>query len=404
MPPLDIESSAGFFTRSQRIIERTEPEHLKGNNVILAAGGTGGHLFPAFALAEELLRRGYVIALMTDMRGGKFDSDFPARTVYRVPSATLSSRSLPGLSRTAMDLLRGVIAAHRIMARTSPKAVFGFGGYPTFPPLVAAWFCRVPFAIHEQNAVMGRANRMLAPMAKFIATSFEPTAYIKPAHGHKVRLTGNPVRKLVAGYSDVPYQPPDGVGPLKLLIFGGSQGARYFSDTVPEALRRLDESLRGRLRVVQQCREEDLERVRASYEKAGINAELAAFFGDLPARIANAHLIIARAGASTVAELAALARPSILVPLPHSLDNDQLQNATRLQESGGAWCIAQAELTPERLAAELGRLFHEPVSLKKAAAGAKAAGRLDAANRLADLTEELVSSHQAGAGKEDTKK
>lgn len=358
---------------------------------MLAAGGTGGHLFPAFSLADELVRRGYIVDLMTDMRGGKFDADFPARTIYRIPSSTLSGRSPPALARTMAELLRGVVVAHRILGRVSPKAVFGFGGYPTFPPLVAAWLRRIPVAVHEQNAVVGRANRMLAPLVKFVAISFDPTARIKAAHAHKIHLTGNPVRELVADSSKVPYELPRENGPIKLLVFGGSQGARFFADTVPDALSLLDEDLRARLSVVQQCREEDLQRVQLAYKQGGITADLAAFFGDLPARISDAHLIVARAGASTVAELAVLGRPSVLVPLPHSLDNDQLQNATRLQESGGAWCMRQADLSPRNLASELDRLFRQPELLEKAAQAAKAVGQPDAANRLADLAEELVS-------------
>ena len=360
---------------------------------MLAAGGTGGHLFPAYALAEELMRRGYIVDLMTDLRAGKFEGDFPARKIYRVPSATLTSRSPWGLIRTVAEILRGTIAAYGILGRVSPEAIFGFGGYPTFPPLIAARLRGIPAGVHEQNAVIGRANRMVTSLVKNIATSFEPTARITAAHAKKVRLTGNPVRNLVADSSGIPYQPPQETGPLKLLVFGGSQGARYFSDTVPDALRLMDEPLRQRLKIVQQCREEDLERVRSAYAQAGITAELAAFFGDLPARIAAAHLVIARAGASTVAELAVLGRPSILVPLPHSLDNDQLQNATRLQETGGAWCIQQADLEPQRLAGELDRLFGQPELLEKAAHAARAEGRPDAAKRLADLAEDLVSLH-----------
>ena len=244
--------------------------------------------------------------------------------------------------------------------------------------------------MHEQNAVLGRANRMLARHMSAIATSFEHTKFVDEAMAAKCRFTGNPVRSLVIEQASRPYQAPDHSGPISLLVFGGSQGARYFSESVPPALKLLPEALRARIRLVQQAREEDLGTVTAQYAAAGINAEVAPFFKDLPARMAASHLVIARAGASSVAELAVLGRPSILVPLPHALDNDQLQNATRLAESGGAWCIEQKVLTPERLAAEIAGIVQDPERLTLAAAAAKSAGRPDAVMRLADLVEELA--------------
>lgn len=363
--------------------------------VLLAAGGTGGHLFPAFALAEELARRGIAVDLVTDMRGDRYGTGFPARAIHRIPSATLTGKSPIAVARTALTLGRGILAARRLMKRIRPAAVVGFGGYPSFPPLVAARLLGIPSALHEQNAILGRANRMLARHATTIATSFLETKLLDGPLKAKARFTGNPVRDAVIAVSDIPYPALVPGEPLQLLVFGGSQGARYFSDTVPPALALLDNQSKGRLRVVQQAREEDIARVKEAYAAAGIGAEVAAFFKDLPARMSASHLVIARAGASSVAELTAIGRPSILVPLPHSLDNDQLQNATRLAESGGCWCIEQRDLSSERLAGEIGRLLAGADELKAAAAAAKRAGRPDAVKRLADLVEELAGKTPA---------
>lgn len=359
-------------------------------SILLAAGGTGGHLFPAFALAEELGRRGYAIDLATDMRGDRYGTGFPARAVHQLPSATLASKSPVAIAKTGLTLSRGILAARSLLKTLRPAAVVGFGGYPSFPPLLAARLANIPTALHEQNAVLGRANRMLAKRMTAIATSFEQTKFIDGTLAPKCRFTGNPVRLAVLAEAARPYQAPDSTGPISLLVFGGSQGARYFSESLPPALEKLPEALRRRIHLVQQAREEDASAVKAHYASAGITADVAPFFKDLPARMAASHLVIARAGASSVAELAVLGRPSILVPLPHALDNDQLQNATRLAESGGAWCIEQKVLTPERLALEIAGILQDPQCLVRAAAAAKAAGRPDAVVRLADLVEELA--------------
>jgi UDP-N-acetylglucosamine--N-acetylmuramyl-(pentapeptide) pyrophosphoryl-undecaprenol N-acetylglucosamine transferase len=358
---------------------------------MLAAGGTGGHLFPAYALSEELHRRGYVVDLITDLRGDRYGSDFPAREVYRVPSATLAAKTPLAAAKTTWTLSRGLAHALGVMRRVRPGAVVGFGGYPTFPPLLAAKLTRIPTALHEQNAVLGRANRMLARRVDAIATSFERTSLLNGSMIAKAHYTGNPVRDIVIAASANSYTVPRPGDRFELLVFGGSQGAKFFSDTVPEAVAALADDLRGRLHVTQQARDEDLDRVRAAYETAGISATVAPFFRDLPQRIADAHLVIGRAGASTVAELTVIGRPAILVPLPHALDNDQLQNATRLAEAGGGWAIAQRDLTPERLKHEIERLARDQATLLLAAEAAKSQGRPDAVIRLADLVEDLVS-------------
>lgn len=354
-------------------------------SVMLAAGGTGGHLFPAFALAEELQRRDVAVDLITDMRGDRYGSGFPARTVYQVPSATLASRTASDVAKTTLALARGTRAAFAILGQVKPRCVIGFGGYPTFPPLVAARMRGIPTALHEQNSVLGRANKMLAKRVTAIATSFENTKYLDGASAAKANLTGNPVRQSVITAAQRSYEPPLPGGTIRILVFGGSQGARYFSDAVPPALIELPDEVRARLVITQQAREEDLDRVRSAYERSGIDADIAPFFKDLPDRMAEAHLVIGRAGASTVAELTAMGRPAILVPLPHALDNDQLNNALRLAESGGGWCLEQKNLTAERLADEIERLVAAPNVLAAAAEAAKKAGRPDAVARLADF-------------------
>ena len=365
------------------------------STVMLAAGGTGGHLFPAFALAEELGRRGHAVDLATDMRGDRYGTGFPARAIHQIPSATLAGRDPLSVTRTALTLTRGIAAAYKLLGSVRPAAVVGFGGYPSFPPLLAARMRGIPTALHEQNAVLGRTNRMLAARVDVIATSFDRVKLLDGDLAKKARFTGNPVRRTVIDAAAATYAPPSPAEPLRLVVFGGSQGARFFSDAMPPALAALPPPLRNRLEVVQQAREEDLVRVREAYSAAGIAAEIAPFFKDLPQRLARAHLVVARAGASTIAELTVLGRPAILVPLPHALDNDQLHNATRLAESGGAWCIEQKVLTPERLRGELERLLSQPDVLATAAAAAGAAGRPDAVERLADLVEELMGRGRA---------
>jgi UDP-N-acetylglucosamine--N-acetylmuramyl-(pentapeptide) pyrophosphoryl-undecaprenol N-acetylglucosamine transferase len=357
---------------------------------MLAAGGTGGHLFPAYALAEVLTRRGFAVDLVTDHRGDRYGTGFPARNVYSVPSGTGGNAIKAAFA--AIQLSRGVAAAHKLLGEVKPSVVLGFGGYPTFPPLLAAKLRGIATIVHEQNAILGRANRMLSSRVDAIATSFATTQGIDGPLLAKVHHTGNPVRAIVIEAARKFYWRPEPSQPFNLLVFGGSQGARYFSDAVPPALALLAPSLRQRLRITQQAREEDIARVKAAYAASGITAEVAAFFKDLPARMAASHLVLGRAGASTVAELTVIGRPSILVPLPHSLDNDQLHNAQRLAESGGGWCIEQKDLSAERLAAELEALMARPGALNAAAIAAKAQGRPDAVERLADVVVALMMS------------
>jgi UDP-N-acetylglucosamine--N-acetylmuramyl-(pentapeptide) pyrophosphoryl-undecaprenol N-acetylglucosamine transferase len=362
--------------------------------VLLAAGGTGGHLFPAEALAAALARRGITVDLATDARGGRYGGQFPARQVHVIPSETVRARNPIALVRTRALLGFGLLKAHLVLSRIRPTAVIGFGGYPTVPPLLAATQRKIPTLIHEQNAVMGRANRLLAPRVSAIATSFSGVLDAEPRLAAKATRTGNPVRlAVIAAASAFSAPEPDGL--LRVLVFGGSQGARIMSDVVPPALEALDTALRTRLLLAQQAREEDLTRVRAIYERLAIAAEVAPFFPDLPARIAAAHLIVSRSGAGTVAELAAIGRPSILVPLPGALDQDQFANAGVLDAAGGALRLPQDAFTPGRLAAEITRLASAPEKLVAMAAAARAQGALDAAEQLADLVQATIRRGRA---------
>ncbi len=353
--------------------------------VLLAAGGTGGHLFPAEALADALAGRGLTVELVTDARAERYGKRFPARQTHVIASETLRGRNLVALARTGAIMSLALLRAAILLRRIKPAVVVGFGGYPTLAPVLAATWRRIPTVIHEQNAVMGRANKLLAPRVSAIATSFPGVLDAAPALAAKATPTGNPVRPAVIAAATMPFPALASDGLLRLLVFGGSQGARIMSQIVPAALARLDQALRIRLLVAQQARGEDLAEVRESYGRRNISAEVAAFFPDLPARIAAAHLVVSRSGASTVAELAAIGRPAILVPLPHALDQDQQANAAVLERAGGAIRLRQDDFTPQRLAAEITALAAEPHRLSAMAAAAKSAGAIDAAERLADL-------------------
>ena len=353
--------------------------------VLLAAGGTGGHLFAAEALAEALSRRGTSVALATDHRAERYGKTFPARDIHVIASATVRGRNPLSLARTAAMLGIGTMQGLRLLARMRPAAVVGFGGYPTIPPVLAATLRKIPTVIHEQNAVLGRANRFLAPRVDAIATSFAGVLDREGKLNAKATRTGNPVRPAVIAAAATPYAAPETTGPIRLVVFGGSQGARIMADIVPPAVERLARQLQARLAVVQQAREEDLARVTDIYARAKVAAEVAPFFADLPARIASSHIVVARSGASTVAELAAIGRPAILVPLPHALDQDQSANAGVLERAGGAMRLRQDDFTPDRLAAEITALASAPQKLVAMAAAARSQGATDAAERLADL-------------------
>jgi UDP-N-acetylglucosamine--N-acetylmuramyl-(pentapeptide) pyrophosphoryl-undecaprenol N-acetylglucosamine transferase len=359
--------------------------------IVLTAGGTGGHVFPAEALAAELLNRGYNLALITDRRGQAFGGTLGQLTTYRIRAGGIAGRGLTARVGAFAELGIGFLQARQLLHGVKPAAVVGFGGYASVPTMLAASFAHLPTVLHEQNAVLGRANRLLAPRATRIATSFAHVKHLSPAWGRKVVRTGMPVRAPIIALRDSAYPPLAEDQPARLLVLGGSQGARILSEIVPAALARLPAPLRRRIDVSQQCRPEDLDAVRQAYAGTGIAATLESFFHDVPERLAGAHLVIARSGASTVAELTAIGRPAILVPYPHAIDDHQTANAHAVDEIGGGWLIPQTAFTPESLAARLESLFALPSSLIKAAACAQAAGTPDAAAQLADLVAGLVT-------------
>jgi UDP-N-acetylglucosamine--N-acetylmuramyl-(pentapeptide) pyrophosphoryl-undecaprenol N-acetylglucosamine transferase len=356
--------------------------------ILLAAGGTGGHLFPAEALGHELKQRGYSVHLVTDSRAERFAGKFPADEVHVVPSGTFGSKNPIAVIRTSWKLWTGLRAARRLIARLKPVAVVGFGGYPTVPPLMASTALGVPTMIHEQNAVMGRANKALAKRVQAIAGGFLPET--EGPFANKTVTTGNPVRPAVLAASSVPYVASRDGEPFRLVVFGGSQGAQFFSSAVPTALSLLDPEERARLVVTQQARPEDQGRVNSCFAKLKAPAEISPFFANMAERLASAHLVICRSGASTVSEIAVIGRPSILVPYPYALDHDQAANAAALVATGGAQVVAQSELSPDRLSSMISAAMKEPDRLEKMAAAAKQAGKPNAAVALADLVEAIA--------------
>ncbi|MGP8232330.1 MAG: undecaprenyldiphospho-muramoylpentapeptide beta-N-acetylglucosaminyltransferase [Methylovirgula sp.] len=357
--------------------------------VLVAAGGTGGHLFPAEALAKELSARGIAVELVTDRRGKQYDGDFSARAVHVISSATPSGGSLLARAKAVLTLLGGTIAALWLIGRKRPAAVVGFGGYPSVPPVFAATLLRVPTILHEQNAVMGRANRFLAARVDAVAHGFPTLKGLGSGIRAQTYHTGNPVRPSVLAAARVPYRVPDD-GTFDLLVTGGSQGARVMADIVPPAVALLSPQERVGLRIVQQARGEDQARVTKAYQDLAVAAEVLPFFSDLPARVAAASLVIARAGASTVSELAVIGRPSILVPFPHALDQDQAANAEELAATGAAQVVRETEFTPQWLDAALRAARQNPEGLASRAAAAQKAGIDDAAKRLADLVTNIA--------------
>jgi UDP-N-acetylglucosamine--N-acetylmuramyl-(pentapeptide) pyrophosphoryl-undecaprenol N-acetylglucosamine transferase len=353
---------------------------------VLAAGGTGGHLIPAFALGQELLDRGHHVALITDARGAKIPGCPEKIATHILPAGriTKSPRSwLPGVRAIA----QGRTMARRLYASFEPSAVIGFGGYPAFPALLGAFAEKIPTIIHEQNAVLGRVNRFTAGQVNAIATAYPDVLRLSPRYGGKVHLVGNPVREEVLALRDAPYPPLLADGIFRVLVTGGSQGATILSDIVPDGLARLPLDLRRRLQVTQQCREEDIEAVRHAYAAHDIPAELATYLPDLPERLGWAHMVIARAGASTVAELTCAGRPAILVPLPSATDDHQSYNVKEMVAAGGARAIAQPAFTAVELAKQIQKIALEPGALENAAKAAKSCGRPNAVSDLADLVE-----------------
>lgn len=356
----------------------------KKRPILLAAGGTGGHVFPAEALAEELVMRGERVHLITDKRFTQYISGDYLSEIHTITTGR-NRGGLLGLLSAVLLMLAGVAQAMLVMLKIRPKAVIGFGGYPSFPSVMAAYILRIPTIIHEQNAVLGRANRKLLPYVRVVATSFAHTLMIDERNKHKLVWTGNPVRSSIRALAHLPYPELKADGSLNILVIGGSQGASVFSQIVPSAIASLPASHRERVRIDQQCRAEDMEVAQAAYRQLGVSANLATFFSDIPLKLANTHLVISRAGASSLTELAIAGRPAILVPLPSAMDNHQHINATAFEEAGGGWLMAQDGFTAAALSARIETFLGLPSTLVEAAKKVKSLGNIHAVEHLADV-------------------
>ncbi|HEY0926896.1 undecaprenyldiphospho-muramoylpentapeptide beta-N-acetylglucosaminyltransferase [Brevundimonas sp.] len=352
---------------------------------VVAAGGTGGHMFPAEALSRELAARGWRIVLATDHRGEQYAHSFPAEERLALDAATGSGPV--GMAKAGVAILKGVGQARAALTRLDAAVVVGFGGYPSAPALLAALSQKRPTLVHEQNAVLGRTNRWLAPYVGAIASSFPNLQKVPETVQGRVTLVGNPVRPDIRALYDRPFAAPVDGGPIHVLVTGGSQGARILSETAPRALAALPDAIRSRLKVQQQSRPETLESARQIYLEAGIDAEVAPFFRDMAARLSAAHLVIGRAGASTCSELAVAAVPSLLIPLKIAMDDHQRFNAASLADAGGAEVMLEDAVTVEAMTASLAAILSDPARLSAMSAGARAAALPDATARLADMVE-----------------
>ena len=353
---------------------------------VLAAGGTGGHILPAFALASELERRGHHVALITDERGAQIPGKPDFLTAHILPAGRFGRNPLQWL-KGARAVWEGRRMALRLFRNFQPSAVVGFGGYPSFPAILGSTAAGIPTIVHEQNAVLGRVNRFFAGRVDAIATAYPDVQRLDKAHDGKTYLVGNPVRAEVLALREEPFPAYGEDGLLRVLVTGGSQGARILSQVVPDGLAMLPPAIRQRLQVTQQCRPEDLDAVRERYRSHGIPAELATYFEDMQARLADTHLFIGRAGASTIAELTAVGRPAILIPLPIATDDHQAFNAREMAKAGGARMVRQERFESEELARQISVLADDPQGLANAAHAAWNCGRPKAVEDLADLVE-----------------
>ena len=365
--------------------------------VIVAAGGTGGHMVPAHAVGERLRAHGYDVALMTDERGLRYPGLFEGVPRHVLDSGTLNG-GIKGKVAALRNILAGTGQAHRAMQARRPAVVVGFGGYPALPALLAAISLRIPVVIHEQNAVLGRVNRLLARFTTLIATSFRNTQRLKAGLLKRTVLTGNPVRQDILALRDLPYPEFSETSAFRILVIGGSQGAKILADVVPAAIDLLPQALKRRVRITQQCREADLDSVRKLYTRIGIAAECSAYITDMADKLRWSHLVIARAGASTLSELTAVGRPSILVPLPTAMDDHQTANARDVADAGGARLIPQGGFTPEALAEAIQSWAETPANLFDVAAKAKAAGQPEAAEHLAQLISRIAEATSTSGG------
>mgnify|MGYP002784367096 CR=1 FL=1 len=364
-------------------------ENKENRNVVLASGGTGGHIFPAEALALELKSRGISCALITDERYEKYVGHLQQFDAYTIRTGTLSGNLLKKL-KNVINIMIGFYQAWVLLKQLKPKVVVGFGGYPSFPTMYVAVKMGIKTVIHEQNSLLGHTNQFLSGMVDVIATSFKDMTGLDKQYQHKVNIVGNPVRPSIAALRDMPFPTLSDEGVLRILVIGGSQGASIFSDVVPDAIALLPQELRSRIRVDQQCRQNDLDKTRAKYKEIGVSADLASFFTDMPLRLASTHLLITRSGATSLSEITVAGRPAIMVPYPHAKDNHQMVNATALEDVGGGWVIPQEAFTPETLSAKIETFLKLPSTVIDAAKNAKEAGLPDANKDLANIIQKFL--------------
>ena len=364
---------------------------MKAPRLVIAAGGTGGHMFPAQSLAEAMLRRGWRVTLMTDARGARYTGGFPHSVDIReISSATTARGGLSGKLSAPFKIAGGILSASRDFLSDRPAVVAGFGGYPSIPALSAAYLLRVPRLLHEQNGILGRVNTVFAKRVNAVACGTWPTTLPDGVEGIPV---GNPVRASVLERSGSPYQAPNDEQ-LSLVVFGGSQGAQILSNVVPDAIALLPENLRSALRIAQQARPEDQDRVVAAYEELGVSAEVEPFFHDIPKRLAAASLIVSRAGASSVADISIIGRPSILIPYAAATGDHQTYNARGLLDAEAAVLIPEAKLTPEVLAEQITSILTNPEAAERMAANALRLAKPDATDRLVALVENIAGPTQ----------
>ena len=367
--------------------------------IVIAAGGTGGHLFPAQALAAELQRRGRKLILITDNRGDNFAQSFPGADIMHIRAATFAGAGLVGRVKAGLKIILGIFDAFRILRRESPKVVIGFGGYPSFPAVYAAQKKNIPTIIHEQNAILGKANSYLAPKADRIALSWDSVDSIDESDAVRSVVTGNPVRPDISALYNKPYPSLEQDGPLKILVLGGSQGASIFGEVLPEMVAELSTAHKARLDIVQQCIESDIDRVKQAYAEVGVKAELELFFDDVAKRLEECHLVIARSGAGTVCEVTTAGRPAIFVPYPYHKDQQQKRNADAVFDAGGAWVMTQDGFTVDALLARIETFLQNPETLFNAAENARSCGKPDAARKLGNLVTALASGWDKNANK-----
>ncbi len=361
--------------------------------ILISAGGTGGHMSPAAALADDLLSRGYRVELVTDNRGKKFASMFKDIPIHIVKSGTARA-GIMGKVKGAFSLSFGILHALKLVRSLKPDLVIGFGGYPCVPAVFAAQKFDIPTILHEQNAILGKANAFLAPNAERIALSMPSISGLEGDEKFRAVITGNPVRPEISALHDLDYNPPSDNGKFHILVMGGSLGASIFSDVVPKAMAKLSAPYRSRLDIVQQCRDGDIENARNIYEKAGIKANLVTFIDDVASELKAAHLVIARSGASTVAEVSVAGKPAIYVPYPHHKDQQQKKNAMAIADTGGAWVMVEDNFTPDKLSKKIAIFFQKPETLSNAALNAKSCGKADAAKKLGNLVTAIVADQR----------